>query len=254
MTNKINHIFYKLLRTRMFILMILSGSVSYALNTFEQKQTVQQDTSEVTPKTYDEDFKENYDASEYVYEQEKNEGWFSRFIDWLEAWVQDLFDFDSRKKAADFLDDVTNIFYVVVIILVVFFIVRAIMNGEGRWVFGKRSDKKMVNYEDVETNIHNVDFNKLISQATANDNYRLAIRYQYLAMLKKMSASEIISYDPEKTNLDYTYEIKNDGIREQFQYTSYLYNYVWYGEFSIDQTQYEQAQESFSLLLKNMAA
>ncbi|MBC8753815.1 DUF4129 domain-containing protein [Kordia sp. YSTF-M3] len=254
MLHFLKHIRYTFLLIGILTTASLTGTTAHANNSFPQQTSVQRDTSNVTPKTYEEDFKERYDGSEYVYEQEKTKGWFSRFIEWLEAWVQDLFDFDSREKAADFLGDLTNIVYVIIIIIVVFIIVRAIMNGEGRWVFGKRSDKKMVQYEDVETNIHSVDFKKLISQATANNDYRLAVRYQYLQMLKKMSASEIISYDPEKTNLDYTYEIKNDDIREQFQYTSYVYNYVWYGEFSIDKAQYEQAKTSFSLILKNMAA
>ncbi len=254
MAKKINHIFYNVLRVGIFCLISLSGSISYAANTFEQKQVVPQDTSEVTPKNFEEDFQERYNSSDYIYEQEKNEGWFTRFINWLEAWIEDVFDFESRNEAADFLDSLKNIFYVVIIIMVVFFIVRAIMNGEGRWIFGKRSDKKSIHHEDLETNIHTVNFTKLISEAIANNDYRLAIRYQYLQMLKKMSAAEIISYDPEKTNLEYTYEIKNDAIRAQFQYTSYIYNYVWYGEFSIDKTQYEQVQTAFDLILKNTAA
>ena len=251
MAKKSTHIFYNFLRIGLFLYISLSGSVSYAINTVVQEQTVQQDTSEVTPKTYDEDFKERY---EYIYEQEKSDSWFSRFVEWLETFVQSLFDYETRGEAAELLNILKNIFYVVIIIAVVFFIVRAIMNGEGRWVFGKRSDKKMVNHEDVETNIHIIDFTKLISQAVDNNEYRLAIRYQYLRMLKQMSTSEIILYDPDKTNLDYTYEIKNDTVREQFRYASYLYNYIWYGEFYIDKAQYEQASASFNLLLKNMAA
>ncbi|WP_420572656.1 DUF4129 domain-containing protein [Kordia sp.] len=249
----LRHILFKFLFVGTCMLVFLAGSVSYAA-TITPQQNVIEDTSDVMPKTYEEDFKDRYDSSEYVYEQEKSDGWFTRFVDWLERTIQSIFDFDSRQKASDFISDLTDIFYVVLIIVVVFFIVRAIMNGEGRWVFGKRSDKKIIRHEDVETNIHVVDFQKLISEAVTNRDYRLAIRYQYLNMLKKLSASEIISYDPEKTNLDYTYEIKNDSLREQFQYTSYLYNYVWYGEFSIDKAQYEQALESFSLILKNNAA
>ncbi|QHI39075.1 hypothetical protein IMCC3317_44760 [Kordia antarctica] len=254
MSRKINHIFYNFLRIGIFFIISLSGSVSHATNAVQQQVPVIQDTSDVTPKTYDEDFKDRYESSEYIYEEEKTKGWFSRFIDWLEATIESLFDFESRQDAADFLISAKNIFYVVIIIIVVFLIVRAIMNGEGRWVFGKASDRKRITHEDVETNIHIIDFTTLISEALTNNEYRLAIRYQYLHMLKKMSASEIIKYDPEKTNLDYSHEIKNEKVREQFLYTSYLYNYVWYGEFTIDKEQYEQAEESFNLILKNMAA
>lgn len=253
MPKYIKHIFINFLVIGTFTSIFLSGNFAHA-SALTPQQTVQEDTSDVQPKEYDENFKDRYDSTEYVYEQEKSNGWFSRLVDWLEETVQDWFDFDSRQSASNFLGEMTNLVYVLIIIVVVFFIVRAIMNGEGRWVFGKRSDKKIVNHEDVETNIHIVNFKKLIAQAVTNNDYRLAVRYQYLDMLKKLSAAEIISYDPEKTNLEYTYEIKNDSMREQFQYTSYLYNYVWYGEFIIDKEQYEQAAESFNLILKNNAA
>ena len=152
------------------------------------------------------------------------------------------------------MEKAVNIFYVIVIILVVFFIVRAMMNGEGRWVFGRRSDRRIVRYEDIDTDIHETDFNQLLRDAEAEKDFRMAIRFQYLNMLKQLSSAEIIDFDPEKTNLDYTYEIKDEGVREQFQYTSYLYNYVWYGDFEINEAQYEKARESFTILLKNVAA
>lgn len=220
----------------------------------QQELPLLEDTSEVTPRTFENDFKEDYQGSEYVYEIEQTDGWFSRLVDWMERKLNDLFNLGSRKKAAALLDTLKLIFYGLIIIAVVYFIVRAIMNGEGRWVFGRRSDKNIVQHEDVETNIHVVDFDKLISEAIQNSDYRLAVRYQYLNMLKKMSTNEVISYDPEKTNLEYTYEIKNDALREQFQYASYLYNYIWYGEFIIDKSQYDKASNSFTVLLKNIAA
>ena len=217
-------------------------------------QNVIEDREFVQPKKFDEDFKERYTSSEYIYEQEESEGWLGNFVDWVEETVQDLFSLDTRKEASELVDNLLDIFYILVIIIVVFFIVKAIMNGEGRWVFGKRSDKKIIRHEDVTTDLHAVDFNTLIAQAISDRDYRLAIRYHYLDMLKKLSAASVISYDPDKTNFEYTFEITDLATREQFQYTSYLYNYIWYGEFNIDQQQYEKAASSFNILLKNVAA
>jgi hypothetical protein len=237
-----------------FFSISLAGNVATVSSIDTPQTPVREDRANVTPKTFEDDFKERYDGSEYVYEEEASDGWFTRLVDWIERKIQEWFDFETRQQASDLVDTIKNIFYVIVIILVVFFIVRAIMNGEGRWVFGKRSDRRIVHYEDVETDIHTTDFNTLIAQAVENTDFRLAIRYQYLNMLKKLSEAEVISYDPEKTNFEYTYEIKNPATREQFQYTSYLYNYVWYGEFDIDKAQYDQAKSSFNVLLKNTAA
>lgn len=255
MPKLVQHIFFSVL---------LAGMCSWSLSAenhapveapYMQETPVKEDQSYISPKKYDDDFKERYESSEYEYNTENTEdGWLTRFIDWVEETIQDWFDFSTRKEASDFVKSAVNIFYVIVIILVVFFIVKTMMNGEGRWVFGKRSDRRIVRYEDIDTDIHVTDFNELIQQATAKNDFRLAIRYQYLNMLKRLSAAELISFDPEKTNLDYTYEIQNEDVRAQFQYTSYVYNYVWYGEFEISQAQYEKAQESFTILLKNVAA
>lgn len=214
---------------------------------------VLQDNTNVKPRSF-ENLKEKYDSSAYEYEKEKTDGWFTRLGEWIENKFQQWFNLKSRASASKLLDNLLNIFYVIIVIVVVFLIVKAIMNGEGRWVFGKSSDKKIIQFEDVETNIHEVDFDALISNAVSERNYRLALRYKYLNILKKMSAAELIAYDPEKTNLDYVNELQNDTLKEQFQYTSYLYNYVWYGEFDIDQQQFDKAEQSFSTILKSIAA
>ena len=223
--------------------------------TVVQQTPVKEDRAYISPKKYDEDFKERYATDEYQYEGEKaSETWYSRLVNWLEETLQEWFNLETREQASDLVKDLTNLFYVIIIILVVFFIVRTLMNGEGRWVFGKQSIRRKINFEDVDTDILITDFDTLIAEAAQKGDYRLAIRYQYLNMLKKLNIAQVIVFDPEKTNLDYTYEITNDGLREQFQYTSYLYNYAWYGEFDINEAQYEKAQESFQVLLKNVAA
>ncbi|MEM6721799.1 MAG: DUF4129 domain-containing protein [Bacteroidota bacterium] len=245
------YIFYIFLLSGMYASPLLAGNEVADI----QQTPVKEDRSYIQPKKYDNDFKERYQSEAYEYSTEKVEdGWLSRVIDWIEETVQDWFDFGTRKEASDFVEDAVNIFYVIVIILVVFFIVKSMMNGEGRWVFGKRSDRRIVRYEDVDRNIHETNFTELINEALTKSDFRLAVRFQYLNMLKQLSAAEIIAFDPEKTNLDYTYEIQDESLREQFQYTSYLYNYVWYGEFDIDEAQYEKAQESFNILLKDVAA
>ncbi|MFK7749282.1 MAG: DUF4129 domain-containing protein [Kordia sp.] len=255
MPKTLKHIFF------IFSIAGMFSSALWATNTVTvdpspvQQTPVKEDTSYKDPKQFDDDFKERYSDSDYAYDSEATEkNWIARIIDWIETTVQDWFNLDTQEQASDVVKDIINIFYVLIVILVVFFIARALMDGEGRWVFGKQSNRRMINYEDVETDIHVTDFDQLIEESITKTDYRLAIRYQYLNMLKQLSAAEIIAFDPEKTNFDYTYEITDDAVREQFQYTSYLYDYVWYGEFDIDKSQYEQAKESFRVLLKNVAA
>ena len=94
--------------------------------------------------------------------------------------------------------------------------------------------------------------NPLFHSLVKENNYRLAIRYYYLWLLKTLSQEDLIAYDVEKTNSDYYREIKNKHTKKEFSYASYLYNHIWYGEFDIDETQFEKAKKAFTQLLRTL--
>ncbi len=213
---------------------------------------VNEDTEPIDKREY-ENLSDTYNGDEFIYERTiENSGRWTRFKQWLSDFFKDLFDINTDAKAADFTDIALKIFYVVIFLLVVFFIVKAIINKEGNWVFGKSSDKSIIPVTDVENNIYETDFESLIKSAESEDNYRLAIRYYYLWLLKTLSEAEIIDYDVEKTNSDYYLEIAKEDTKKDFSYTSYLYNYIWYGEFDIDEHQFQKAKDAFTQFLKSI--
>ncbi|WP_047547243.1 hypothetical protein [Psychroserpens sp. Hel_I_66] len=225
-----------------------------SLDTTTTVQTMQDsvyvDTEPIEKREYD-NLKEKYNDDEFIYERTvDNSGWWTRFKQWLSDFIKNLFDINSDAKAANITDIALKIFYVVIFLLVVYFIVRAIINKEGNWIFGKSSDKSIIPVTDIENNIYETDFKTLIAEAENENNYRLAIRFYYLWLLKTLSEKEIIDYDVEKTNSDYFIEIANEDTKKEFSYTSYLYNYIWYGEFDIDQPQFEKAKKAFTQFLR----
>jgi hypothetical protein len=145
-----------------------------------------------------------------------------------------------------------KIIAVLIVVFVIYMIVKAIMNKEGQWIFGRNSDKKGIHYSEIEKNLHLVDFEKLIQKALEADEKRLIIRYYYLWLLKKMSAKQMIVWDIEKTNSDYLYEIKEQSQKEDFAYLSYLYNYIWYGEFELDEATFLKAKTAFEKTIKSI--
>ncbi|WP_460219503.1 DUF4129 domain-containing protein [Psychroserpens sp. MEBiC05023] len=210
------------------------------------------DTEPYSIREYD-NLKDKYNGEEFIYERTvENSGWWTRFKQWLSDFFKDLFDINSDAKAADVTDIALKIFYVVIFLLVIFFIVKAIMNKEGNWIFGKSNDKSIIPVTDIENNIYETDFESLIKDAEKDNNYRLAIRYYYLWLLKTLSEKELIEYDVEKTNSDYYLELSNSSIQDDFSYTSYLYNYIWYGEFDIDDHQFLKAKDAFTQFLNTI--
>lgn len=242
------------------IILLFFGSISLANATHLDEHSdgltfqdsVSVDTEPIDKREY-ESLKDKYNGDEFIYERTvENSGWWTRFKQWLSDFFKNLFDINTDAKAADVTDIILTIFYVVIFLLVVFFIVKAIINKEGNWVFGKSSDKSLIPVIDIESNIYEADFKTLINDAESENNYRLAIRYYYLWLLKTLSEAEIIDYDVEKTNSDYYLEIEKEETKKEFSYTSYLYNYIWYGEFDIDDHQFNKAKDAFTQFLRTL--
>lgn len=211
------------------------------------------DTSKVEKIQFESSFKEKYDSDDFVYEEKtKEQNIWDRFKEWLGALFKKLFGFTNNEVAMGMVETVIRVIAVLLILFVVYLIVKAIMNKEGKWIFGKNSDRKIINYDEIEKNLHLVDFEKLIKQSIQSGEKRLSIRYYYLWLLKKMSEKQVIEWDPEKTNSDYLYEIKSESFKKDFAYLSYLYNYIWYGEFEIDEPTFEKAKKAFEKSIQSI--
>lgn len=209
------------------------------------------DTAFIIPKSFPENFKKKYTDPAFIYEfktPEKN-AW-DRFKEWLASIFKKLFSFGDNKTSTLLVEIFLRIIAVVIVIAVIYMIVKAIMNNEGQWIFGRNSDKKIINYDEIEKNLHLVDFEKLIQNSLQSGEKRLVVRYYYLWLLKKMSAKQIIVWDVEKTNSDYIYEIKDPTQKDDFAYLSYLYNYIWYGEFDLDDVTFTKAKNAFEKSIK----
>lgn len=215
--------------------------------------TILIDTSTVAIIPFAENFKEKYKDNSFVYEEKAPiKTLWDRFEEWFTQWLKSAFDVQDRDRAVTILDYAINTIAVILILLVIFLIIKAILNKEGTWIFGSKSDRNLIRYDEIEKNLHLVDFEKLIKESIKSGEHRLSIRYYYLFLLKKMSDKQIIEWDVEKTNSDYIYEIKSPELKANFEYLSYLYNYMWYGEFDLTLEDFEKAKKAFDSTLNSI--
>ncbi|WP_029268746.1 hypothetical protein [Flavobacterium sp. KJJ] len=219
------------------------------------EKDIQIDTSTTEAKTFAKDFKKKYTDSEFQYEPKKPERTFwDDFKSWLASIFRKLFSFSNPQSAINFVGILLRVLAVLTIMLVIFLIVKALINKEGQWIFGKNSKKRTLYYSDAEKNIHLLDFEKLIKESIQADEKRIAIRYYYLWLLKVMAQNNYIEWDIEKTNSDYLYELQRPIHREEFTYLSYLYNYIWYGEFEIDEAKFTKTENRFKKAIKTFSS
>jgi len=211
------------------------------------------DSAAIEWKPFAKNFKKKYTEKEFIYEfktPEKN-AW-DRFKEWLSNFFRNIFSLTDSKTANNFVDILLRTIAILIVLAVIYMIVKAIMNKEGQWIFGRNSDRKIINHDEIEKNLHLVDFEKLIEKSLQSGENRLTIRYYYLWLLKKMSNNQIIEWDVEKTNSDYLYEIKDEAQKEDFAYLSYLYNNIWYGEFELDEATFTKAKNTFEKSTKKI--
>lgn len=95
------------------------------------------------------------------------------------------------------------------------------------------------------------DFDGLISQSYKLGNYRAAIRYLFLKTLKQLSDKNLIIFAIDKTNTNYLRELPFDK-HDSFSNLVLHYEYVWYGNFEVKQSQFSAIESKFSSFLKTL--
>jgi hypothetical protein len=237
-----------------FILFILHAISSLGqVAKFDTSKNIQLDSTSLELKKFDSNFKTKYKTADFEYEPKpiQKNAW-ERFKDYLAAKLKSKFNYSNSDKSAYYINLFFKIILIIIIALAVFLIIKAILGREGSLIFGKSSSKKIIKYDTIEKNLHEIEFSKIIDEAIKADDKRSAVRYYYLWLLKKMSDKEIILWNIEKTNSDYLHEIKDPNFKNTFRQLSYLYNYIWYGEFEIDQTAFDKTIKSFNQTLNTL--
>lgn len=118
---------------------------------------------------------------------------------------------------------------------------------------GKKQDLKG---EWLQDNIHGINFDKEIAEAISAKNYKVAVRLFYLYTLKKLTDKELIAWEINKTNHDYGFELsktaKGKQIQSDFEQATYYFEYVWYGNFKVNDRQFVEAQQLYQQFMKKL--
>jgi len=105
------------------------------------------------------------------------------------------------------------------------------------------SEKAKINF--VERNLLEVDLNKYIKEAVASNNYALAIRYQQLLNIQLLAKKNIVFWNQSKTNMELMDEITQLDLRSDFKKCTALFDYVWFGDFTISASKFEEISQQF---------
>ena len=209
---------------------------------------IKTDSSQVEVTPFKEAINERYKDSDFNYDINDTGGinLLQRLLQKFFNWLSDVFGINI-----DFIDYKTLeiIIYALLAVGALYLLIRFLIENPMSRVF-KTEETTIETFNYTEENITEVNFDQLISQANNEGNLRLATRFLYLKSLKILAKNNIIEWHFDKTNSDYLNEIKNSETRQLFKKVSYVYDYVWYGEFPVNKEQFENNKAYFVQLQK----
>lgn len=239
---------------RLLLLFIFLAASTFCAdaNAFQKNNAVQKeevakkplieklDSSKIAVRKFSEEAISDYSKQkEFIYDDvaPKTTSLWSRFWRWIWAMINELF---SGKVSGSIIK---YVLIAVVIALVVYLVIKLI--GLDFKLLTKKSKDVEIPFDESLENIHEIDFDEQLSIALQNKNYRLVVRLLYLKTLKQLTDKRLIDWQPEKTNQAYVQELSLQSYHQQFVDLTYQFEYIWYGEFYIDELTFKSIQQSF---------
>lgn len=163
---------------------------------------------------------------------------------------------ESTRRSGGFFnwlfesDAVRWIMYIVLVAVIMFVIYRIIVNNN---LFYNSSRKIPGAGEDeiVEAEYDNLDYK--IQAAIDKQEYRKAVRYLYVKTLRQLDDRGWIRFHSQGTNHEYISQMSKYPLSGDFNFITRVYEYVWYGEFDLNEHQFGQVRTNFDKILKAVA-
>lgn len=233
-----------------FFLLLSAAQEMVAQEDSIAQRLIQMETTEdLVPIEFDDTHLEEYrqqDAYNYQ-ENTEEDSWWVRFKKWLNhkynQFVSWLFgSYDANGLLAFFIRIFPYLIILAVLALIIWLFTRL---NPGAKILARPGVSKVLLTEEEEL-VKNEDLHSLIKQAVLEENYRFAVRYQYLLSLKLLDEHRFIQYEFQKTNKEYLQEISETHLQQLFAEVTKFYEFIWYGNFDVSSADYRIAANGFS--------
>ena len=192
------------------------------------------------------------DKLKYDHKIKDTKGFFDELLEWLS---EKLFG----KKDYNTVSSVREIIIWTIIIVSVIIIIWLLSRSELAGLIKPKAKATAFNFTDITDDLTQINFDNKINEALKTNDLRLAIRWNYLKVLFVLDKNGIIVFAPYKTNIDYSNDLLTKSTREGekklhsgFMRLSRIYEYVWYGQFSINENDYQNYAAEFEEYQKQL--
>ena len=226
----------RIIRMGLGVIFLLGG-----ITQAKDSLTVRIDTGTVALRSFDSEALEAYKAeAEFQYQEEvkiDKESWLAR----LSRQIREFLFGEDGARGVTFFRILVYLIGIAALILIVLGLLKIRITG----IFGKSARKTGVAFEELNEDIHEMDFDQLVQEAVDQGNFRRAVRLHYLRSLKVLSDRELIEWRPYKTNHDYQTELRTTPWAKDFDELTRDFEYVWYGDFSLNSEEYQSVASVF---------
>lgn len=209
------------------------------------------DTSYIQKKSFDsEKLKEFQSSEDFIYEKvEPEPNMLQRFWIWMKESIKTLLRglFEDIDPTLGVLRSILKAFPYIILAIGLYFIIKYFVNVDPRSIVEGKNES-IVQFSSDDELLQREDLEDILSKAIQVQDYRLAIRFSYLIVLKKLRDQGIIKWQQQKTNDDYISELIDKDYKDEFIETTKLYDYVWYGKFEMNEPGFNNAQKTFKKL------
>ncbi|MEJ1236610.1 hypothetical protein WBG78_00690 [Chryseolinea sp. T2] len=219
---------------------VIQDSTIISAFTYKSASNAPADTTAVDARIFDaqklRELKDNPDL-QYGVEATVGESLWQRFLRWLVELIEMLFSTATETNWGRFL------LYALLLVAVVVIVLMILKVNAFQVFYGDSASQ--ISHRTLEENIHEMDFDKLIQEALAQQDYRLGVRLLFLYALKMLSDKNHIHWEQGKTNADYVNELTTENIKKGFSDLNYYFEYAWYGHFQVTDSVYARVKQTF---------
>lgn len=202
------------------------------------------------PKKFKENFRKKYQTEEFDYTITKPRvSLWQKLLAKINEWLRSLFGEIDGGKTLSYTGLFLRVLGFLFVGFILYLVISYLISKDGNIFFSKKPKKINIEAQEINEDIHEINFPEKILEFENKKEFRYAIRYHFLYVLKKLSDKKLIEWNGEKTNHEYLTELKSETQRNQFSEMIYVFEYVWYGEFEIDETNYKSLKSKFSIVI-----
>lgn len=166
--------------------------------------------------------------------------WFELFARWFNRILNAIF---SGKFSENVTTPILITLLIIALVTILYFLYK-----KRPELFMLARKTKPVPYDLEEENIHQINFDKELSLALDNRDYRLAIRLLYLQTLRFLSENNLIDWQIHKTPTEYLYEVANPEMKQPFRTFTNHFLHVRYGNYKASSELFENMRDMQTII------